>query len=218
MSPRPDLGTLATGALGTVLGAVTRVAGAVRPAAKPLHPRGTVRTATLRRYGVDPPLGVAFLDTAGTEEVLVRESRAAGLPSPLPDVHGLAVRVTNPDGSHGDLLLSTTGTGRLTRFLLAPARSAYSRPMTTLLPYDTAAGPLLLGVRPLGERVLELVYAAAGGPWHAFGGLELGEAREGEDLSFDAVRNTLPGLEQYAAVRRIREPSYGAARASRHEA
>lgn len=41
-------------AVGTVLGGVTRALGAVRPAAKPLHPSGVVRHATLHRHGVDP--------------------------------------------------------------------------------------------------------------------------------------------------------------------
>jgi hypothetical protein len=77
----------------------------------------------------------------------VRESRSVGLPEGLPDIHGLAVRVTNPDGTPGDLLLATTGWGRLTRFVLTVSRTTYGRPMTTLLPYRTDAGPVLLGAR-----------------------------------------------------------------------
>src|SRR3954447_13162122 len=127
---------------GAALGGVFRVVGAVRPTAKPLHPRGTVRHATLHRNGVEPPSGVVFLDTVATDEVLVRESRAAGLPRPLPDIHGVALRVPNPDGTHGDVLCATTGFGWLTRFLLTPTRTTYGRPMTTLLPYETAAGPV----------------------------------------------------------------------------
>ena len=203
--------------VGAALGGITRVAGAVRPAAKPLHPRGTVRRATLRRHGLQPPAGVPFLDAAGTDQVLVRESRAAGLPRPLPDVHGLAVRVPNPDGSHGDVLFSTTGFGWLTRFVLTPSFSTYGRPMTTLLPYDTAAGPVLLGVHAVAEGRLEMVFAVREGEWRPFADLELGERLPEEDPSFDAVRNTLPGLAQYAAVRRLREPSYSAARSSRGE-
>lgn len=202
--------------VGAALGGITRLAGAVRPAAKPLHPRGTVRRATLRRHGVQPPVGVAFLDTVATDEVLVRESRAAGLPHPLPDVHGLALRVPNPDGSHGDVLFSTTGFGWLTRYVLTPTFSTYGRPMTTLLPYDTAAGPVLLGVHAVGDDRLELVFAVREGEWRPFGELALG-AELDEDPSFDAVQNTLPGLAQYAAVRRLREPSYSAARSSRGE-
>jgi hypothetical protein len=203
--------------VGSALGAVFRLVGAVRPAAKPLHPTGAVRPGTLRRYGAEPPVGVPFLDSVGTDDVVVRLSRAAGLPRPLPDVHGLALRVPNPDGSHGDVLFSTTGFGRWTRFLLVPSRSAYSSPMTTLLPYDTAAGPVLLGVRPGEGRTFELVFSIGDGPWRPFGELALSEHESEEEISFDAVRNTPPGLAQYDAVRRIREPAYEAARSSRGE-
>ena len=96
------LGTSAGSLFGTIggaaLGGVFRVVAAVRPTAKPLHPRGTVRRGRLHRHGAEPPTGVAFLDVAATDEVLVRESRATGLPRPLPDVQGLALRVPGPGG------------------------------------------------------------------------------------------------------------------------
>jgi hypothetical protein len=203
--------------LGAVLGGVFRAVGAVRPTAKPLHPRGVLRHATLHRHGVEPPVGVEFLDAVGTDEVLVRESRAAGLPAPLPDVHGLALRVPRPDGSHGDVLFASTGFGWLTRFLLVPTRTTYGRPMTTLLPYDTAAGPVLLGVHATGDARLELAFAVGEGRWRPFGELLLSGRESDQEITFDPVRHTLPGLDQYAAVRRLREPAYDAARSSRGE-
>jgi hypothetical protein len=204
-------------AAGSVIGGVTRIGGALRPVAKPLHPKGTLRHARLHRHGVEPPVGVPFLDLVATDDVLVRESRAIGLPRPLPDVHGLALRVPNPDGTVGDLLFSTTGRGRLTRFVLMPTRRTYGRPLTTLLPYQTVAGPVLLGVHQVAAGRLEVAFAVGNGPWRSFGELVLSERESDEDVSFDAVRNTLPGLEQYAWVRRLREPSYAAARSSRGE-
>lgn len=203
--------------VGSALGATFRVVGAVRPAGKPLHPDGAVRRGTLRRYGVRPPVGIPFLDQAGLDDVVVRLSRAAGLPRPLPDVHGLALRVPDGDGSHGDVLFATTGLGALSRFLLVPTWSA-ARPMTTLLPYDTEIGPVVLGVRPQGDDdTFELLYAVRDGEWRPVGELRLSQEHHDEPISFDPVRNTLPGLAQYAAVRRIREPAYDAARSSRGE-
>jgi hypothetical protein len=202
--------------VGAALGVLTRAAGAVRPADKPLHPRGAVRRGTLRRTGLDPAVGVAFLDDAGEDAVVVRESRAAGLPAPLPDVHGLALRVLLPTGP-GDVLMNTAGFGRWTRYALVPTRTAYARPLSTLIPYRTVAGPVLLGVRAVDEDRLELVAAVDGGPFRAFGAIELGPRHEDQDVSFDPVAHTLPGLEQYDAVRRLRAPSYAAARSSRHE-
>ena len=126
---------------GAVLGAAARTAGALRPAAKPgPDPKGRVLVGRLRRLGLTPSTGIRFLDEIADEEVIVRESRAVGLPRPLPDIHGLAIRVPLPDQAFGDLLLASTGYGRLSRYVLTPSRETYGRPMTTLLPYRTDAG------------------------------------------------------------------------------
>ncbi len=201
---------------GQVLRAATGLV-AVRPAAKPLHPRGSQLTGTLRRFGGAERTGVAFLDDAGQDQVLVRSSRAVGLPSPAPDIFGLALRVPIGDERHGDLLFATTGLGRLTRFTLTPARSASSRPMTTLLPYRTPAGPVVLSAL-LDDGEVTLAWAIGAGGWHRFAALSLDETPVGDGdarPSFDPIRNTLPGLENYPWVRRLREPSYLAARRSR---
>lgn len=201
---------------GAGLSGAVRLLAAARPAAKPLHPHGDVVTGTLRRSGSRPDTGAPWLDERGSDEVLVRRSRAVGLPDGLPDIHGLAVRVPLEGGSHGDLLFATTGTGRLGRFVLTPGWTAYSRPLTTLLPYRTPTGPKLLAACAWTEHRYELAYASPGGSWHPFADLVL-SATAGPDplVSFDPVRNTLPGLENYEWVRRLRAPAYGTARFTR---
>jgi hypothetical protein len=201
---------------GALLATATRTTSALRPSAKPLHPQGRVRQACLYRTGVEPMLGVEFLDASGIDEVVVRESRAIGLPHRLPDIHGLAIRVPNADGTYGDLLFASTGRGRLSRFLLTASRSTYGRPMTTLLPYATAAGPLLLSARAVGEETIEISCAIGGGDWRHVADLRLStQDAADQDISFDPVLNRLPGLEQYGWVERLREPAYGEARADR---
>jgi hypothetical protein len=153
----------------------------------------------------------------GEDRVLARVSRAVGLPSALPDVHGLALRVPHVDG-HGDLLFASTGHGRLTRFTLTPARSPAGRGMTTLLPYRTQAGPLLLSAAFTDDRRVTLAWAAGTGPWHRFADVMLDDRPiDGGDseVSFDPVRHTLPGLDNYRWVQLLREPSYATARRSR---
>jgi hypothetical protein len=211
---RDRLGVRLAGAGGAVLGAVFRLVGEVRPTPKPLHPRGDVRRAELHREGSDEEVGVSLLDQPGVDEVTVRVSRATGLPAPLPDIHGLAVRVPLPDGRHGDLLLASTGLGPRSRFLLKPTRQP--RALTTLLPYVTPTGPLLLAAAPqVGERY-DLRWARPRGPWHRWGRLVLGERADGDPLlSFDPVANPFPALEHPAWVRRLREPAYAQARRSR---
>ena len=191
---------------------------AARPAAKPLHPRGSVVHGTLRRSGSEDRTGALWLDQSGGDQVLVRQSRAMGLPSPVPDIYGLAIRVPTDGGRRGDLLFASTGLGRLTRFTLIPATSPQRRPMTTLLPYRTPAGAVLLSAVFHAESKVELAWAIGAGAWNPFAELSLDNnpADEGDlPVSFDPVRNALPGLETYEWVRRLREPSYATARRSR---
>lgn len=191
---------------------------AARPADKPLHPRGAVVQGTLHRLGAEDKTGAGWLDQAGDDQVLVRQSRAIGLPAPVPDIYGLALRVPTGGGRHGDLLFASTGLGRLTRFTLTAARSPFQRPLTTLLPYRTPVGAVLLSAVFHDECRVELAWAVRSGVWNPFAELSLGEdsVKEADmPVSFDPVRNVLPGLEPYDWVRRLREPSYATARRSR---
>ena len=219
MTVLESLSRHASAAAGSALGVGARTLGALRPARKPLHPAGRVVSGTLQRHGLEPPLGVAFLDTPGDQPVLARESRSIGLPESFPDIHGLAIRVTNADHSPGDLLLATTGWGRLTRFVLTASRTTYGRPMTTLFPYRTDAGPVLLGARSDHPGVVQLACAIGGGPWRTFAELRISRDEAPDPtISFDPVVNPIHGLEQYPAVMRLREPAYRSARRSRDDA
>lgn len=217
MSALDSVARTASSVGGQILRAATRLI-AARPAAKPLHPRGSVVRGTLHRFGAEESTGAEWLDHAGEDQVLVRQSRAVGLPLPAPDVFGLAVRVPTGDGRHGDLLFATTGLGRLTRFTLTPARSPYGRPLTTLLPYRAPAGPVLLSAVFHDETTVALAWAVRSGAWHPFAELRLHDEPVDEAdplLSFEPVRNALPGLVTYDWVRRLREPAYSTARRSR---
>jgi hypothetical protein len=203
---------------GQVLRAATRTVAAARPADKPLHPEGSVLRGRLERSGGTVPSGVAWLDEPGEDEVLVRLSRAVGLPAPAPDVFGLALRVPAPGGRHGDLLFASTGLGRLTRFTLTAGRSPAARPLTTLLPYRTDHGPVVLSAVHRDHGMVLLSWARGAGPWQRFAQLALGVAPEvhsDEPISFDPLLNTVPGLDNYRWVTRLREPSYLTARRSR---
>ena len=212
------LGLATASAGGAALGIAARTLGAVRPAEKPLHPKGRVVMGRLVRHGVTDPTGVPFLDESGTDEVVVRESRALGLPARVPDIHGLAIRVTNPDGSAGDLLLASTGWGRLSRFVFMPSLTTYGQPMTTLLPYNAPGGPLWVGARGVGAQVVDLSVTIGRGTWRSFGRLTIsGTDATDPPISFDPLVNQIPGLEQFSAVERLRAPAYRSARHSRDD-
>ncbi|GEA88676.1 hypothetical protein [Cellulomonas cellasea] len=216
---------------GAALGALTRAVTELR-GARPLHPDGATLRATVVRHGSARPTGARWLDEPGVDRGIARLSRSVGLPVPLPDVQGLALRLDGADGP-SDLLLSTTGLGRVSRFLLAPHRAPSGGAYGSLLPYRTPAGPVLLVAVP-GTRVLptgleELARELAGEPWHlrlgfaspwsrrwhAFGELVVdGPAQATVDsvLRFDAALHPLPGLPLEPWAARLREPSYAAAR------
>ena len=202
---------------GAGLAMASRAVAALRPAAKPLHPKGDLVGGELVRTGTGPGAGtgVPWLDEAGRDQVAVRLSRAVGLPRALPDIHGLAMRVPLGADRHADLLFATTGTGPWTRFLLLPGWKLH-RPMTTLLPYRTPAGPVLLAVRAVAEGRYEVAHARGRGAWRRFAELVLSEtAGPDPTISFDPVRNPVPGLAAYDWVARLREPAYLTARRTR---
>lgn len=190
----------------------------MRKTAKPLHPRGAVLAAELRRHGLHPATGSDWLDEPGVDQVLVRRSRAIGLPSSMPDIHGLALRVPFPDGSRGDLLFATTGLGVISRFILTASRLPQGRPLTTLLPYSTPTGPLLLSAAAVTSTTFRIACATPRGPWRPFADLVLSRLDAPDQLlSFDPLCNTVPGLDNYRWVHRLREPSYATARRSRSD-
>jgi len=212
----------ASGAAGSVLSGIFAIAAKLRPTRKPLHPRGELLSGTIRRAGLAPEVGVRWIDEPGTDDVQVRLSRAIGLPSGWPDIFGLAIRVPTGPNSHGDVLFATTGRTVLGRFVLLPGRSPTAGTYSTLIPYRTAEGSLLLSAWPHGDDSFTLACARPAGSWRTFGQLSL-EARPSGDLggvqdvgpSFDPVLNQVPGLAYYPWAARIREGSYRAARQSR---
>lgn len=199
---------------------------------KPIHTVGSVHPIRIRRYGSRRRRGVPWLDTPGVETGVGRISRAVGLPAPLPDVFGLALRFTGAGDTRHDLLLSTTGFGRGTRHLLLPRRDPARSTYTTLLPYHGGAEGLLLMARPLRRATgtddrsdpadLHFVLATAtlGAAWEPFGVLTVAHCGPGTvpdaPVSFDPVRHPLPGLWLPEPLATLRAVTYAAARRGRH--
>ncbi len=212
--------TLVTGA-GDVLGALFGAVARVRDA-KPLHPRGTVHPAVLRRHGSRRHWGAVWLDEPGEERGLTRVSRSLGLPAPWPDVLGLSLRFPGRAGAVHDLLLATTGLTKPTRYLLLPRRDPGSATYSCLLPYRTDDGGLvLLAARPVRrprspqELAFELCAAEPLGQWEPFGEVAVSTASELPDVSFDPMRNPLPGLVLPGPLATLRQSAYVGARAGR---
>ena len=204
------------------LAALARVRGG-----KPMHPCGVVFDAVLERSGLG--IGIGWLDVTGTDDVVVRLSRGAGLPARLPDLLGLAVRI--PGERPVDLLFSSSGRGRWTRrapVLRRDAATTYG----SIMAYRSAAGPVWLAAEPGGGRlpsdgaglhtaapgrVVTLSAAVGRGEWRRFGTLTLGAPAQppDPDVAFDGVVHAPPGLAADGPLARFRRPAYAAARAAR---
>ncbi len=223
MNPQPKVDQLveSTSAFfGTVLAHIFGAMGRIRPTPKPLHPRGDLRNATVVRTGCSVPVGVPWIDEPGTDTVQVRLSRATGLPPPLPDFHGLALRIP-VDADYADVLFATTGLGTVSRFVLLLARGPMDRAYSTVIPYETTSGPLLLAAIPNGDSETEFSLACAPmvGAWRNFGRLRIvadqTDVPTGDSVSFDPIINQLPRLRYYPWATALREGAYRAARRSR---
>ena len=223
----PDVARAAGRLVGVPLAAVARLRGG-----KPMHPRGAVFSAVLERHGSGAAWGVPWLDEGATQSVVVRLSRGAGLPAPLPDLLGLAVRLPSDAGAPVDLLLSTTGRGAVTRLLPAPRRDT-AAVYSSIMGYRSDAGTLRIAAlpeadglpsepAPLAEAVARdglsftLAVARGRGPWAAFGRLAMGEPAGPLDpaIRFDAVLHPPPGLVPDGPMARFRAPAYAKARAA----
>lgn len=201
---------------------------------RPIHSRGVVLSGEMRWIPDAAPSGVAFIDDApsGPVRVVARVSRSLGLPAPLPDVIGLALRVdtgTWGPGGEGvaDIELASTGWNVPGRFALLPHRRPERARLGTLLPYRGRRGPVILIARTRSGHpaasdprelpgregavwTLTLAHAAPAGRWHPFAVVELCLHPDQDDrrLRFDAVRRPIPGTRVYPWARALRQPSY----------
>ena len=210
--------------------------------ARSLHPQGVAYAADLV---IDrSPAGAAdgfprtrLLEPGASHRALVRFSRGAGLPQPLPDVLGIAIKLpaVYGRGRDQDLLLATSGRGRVSRHLLLPARSFWARPFSSVLLYSVGGEPAVVGALPAaapvraaeGTDLADLCATAdAGGLRYRLSiAPPLGSARpvaelrvgarlgdeEAAALRFDPG-NTGEGLELTGPFNGVRVPAYGASR------
>ena len=198
-----DLLSLPRTALATTLGAATALRGA-----RVFHPHGRTHDAVVTAAG-GMGTGASLLDAPGRHQGVVRLSRGAGLPAPLPDVEGLALRLPGlgVDGAPLDLLINSAWRYAFVPSVIAPTWSA-------ILPHRTGDGRLvLLGARP-SDGGFALLVADPLGPWRQWGRLSLGAELDGEDLRF-APTIGAPDLRPVELFRRLRAQAYDASQAAR---
>jgi hypothetical protein len=117
-----------------------------------LHPTGVGYRGRLVVRDDDPGRpGVSLFQPGAAYAALLRFSRGAGLPEPLPDALGVAVKLPDAHGPDADQdLLLTSSTDRpLLRRLLFPARSFLRGAFSTALPYDLGGEQVVLLLVPV---------------------------------------------------------------------
>jgi hypothetical protein len=180
-----------------------------------IHAKGEAFTGELTLLPDAPALNVPLVRGPRTRPVLVRFSRGAGLPDPLPDVLGIAVRIPDADGAGHpqDLMLSTGGGSPLLRRMLVPRRDYRTATYTSLISYDVGGRDLVIGALPRTGAFL-LATAEGSGAWTAFARLTVGEKlpeQQARSLAF-SVANDAGGLRIGGAWRAARDGAYDAAR------
>lgn len=196
---------------------------------RPIHSRGAVFEGEMTVLHRRDPSGIGWIDDPpdGQIKIIARVSRSIGLPALLPDVYGIGIRWEH-HGAPVDLELSSTGIGFPGRYLLMPRMTPSRAILSSLLPYRTARGPVLLCARTVPARrlpadlaalrrsvsqtpwTLRLYFASPRGRWHPFADVRLSGSRPDDDprLRFDIDTNPLPGAATYPWVRALRQPSY----------
>jgi hypothetical protein len=218
----------------------------VRGGRRAVHTRGALFAARLE-LGPAPAAGsptVSALGGPAVHPALVRVSKNAGTPGSLPDMLGVAIRLTDLDGGPVDLLFATVGRHKATGALLAPTRGWCARPYSTLLPYRADGVRVTLGLRPeepdrardpdpqavrdaVRERALAftLVEKRARAPWAPIGRLLLdlpmpdGAVDDGpggaEPVTYEPVVNAHPRLLPVRALAAVRSAAYTGSRRGR---
>jgi hypothetical protein len=190
-----------------------------------VHPRGLAFTAELEAVYPLPE---------GRYDAVVRLTKGLGLTDAHPDVLGLAMRLWPADDtvSSGpwDVLFSTSGTGRLTRWVPRPARDWGSTDYTTLAPYErdgrrfwvraTASHQVgHVSAEDLAHRAprfFSLATAGETGGWLTAGKLTLVAPGGDTGERFDPVLNCPPGWELRPGwLHTIRELAYEGSRRGR---
>lgn len=199
--------------------------------ARIFHPEGAAFEAGARITTTLP--GTSVFRAGAEHDAVIRFSRALGVPSPWPDLLGIAIRL----GDRQDVLLATSSTARFARYVPRPATSFFDAAFTGLLPFAAGARRVLIGARveaderiELPGQLRELRASAARGPvrvvlsvapvgwgWSPLGVVTVGRSVSEEtaaSLGFDPW-HCEGGLVPPGWINAVRAPAYRASRRGR---
>jgi hypothetical protein len=220
--------------LATAVGLPFRAVAAAR-GARAVHPQGFLCDVAWTVERTSPLTPTATVLQAGTRlEGTARVSRGAGLPEPLPDFLGIAVRLhdVGGPGRHRDLLFNASADLPLVHHVFLPAGGWTRQSYSTCLPYRAGAGLVVLGLRPARDAApapdlatmreavgaglsYDLVVAEPLGRWERpLGTLRLSRPFDGE-VDFDPITCSDDDLRPATWINRVRAEAYRQSRQGR---
>ncbi len=203
------------------------------------HPRGDLYRASFTALDDVATLDAELLRPGSAHAAVVRFSRGLGVPAPLPDFLGVAIRLPSVygDDRHQDFLLASAGPG-VAKALPVPARTFFGPAFSSLLPYAIGRERLLVGAladarstarsgHPLAELAAAverrrtrflLAVGRLATTWRPVALLEILEPlprAASAELRFNPW-NTSAGIEPIGFPNRIRAPAYRGSQAGRN--
>jgi hypothetical protein len=204
-----------------------------------LHPNGDAYEAKFVVPERRESLGADLLDEPGERRAIVRFSRGAGLPEPLPDILGIAIRVLDAHGpgGHQDFLLATSSGLPVAHHALLPATTFFDRTFSSILVYSIGGATRLVGAEPRssapvdhgtgldavrvaasrGQLFYDLSLAAPFGRFDPVARLDVGAPlpdEQGERLTFN-VWNSGGGIRPGGPFQGLRMPAYEGSQSGR---
>lgn len=155
--------------------------------------------------------GSPVFDEPGDLPAIVRISRGAGMPEPLPDAIGVAVRLCDVHGPglHQDFLLISSVDAPVLHHLILPG-IVPGQSYSSVLPYRIGGRLRLVGALPRGRGAFDLALAPFGGRFAPVGRLVLGDRLD--DATSEALRfnpwHTGGGIEPAGPLQGWRRSSY----------
>lgn len=192
--------------------------------ARIFHPRGALHKGTLTIADTANLPACLLFTKPTTYPIVARLSRGIGLPLLFPDILGFALRIPDVYGPnlHQDILMVTSGKGKILRYAMLFKYNFSSSFFSTILLYKISDKKYLFGIIPSKEgtgenKAFTLAIASPFGQWQSVGKIQLEEILPKEEsikIRYNPW-NTGDEIQPYGFLQRLRKHVYIASQEGR---